>query len=255
MLSGDSLRGGHHRDGVLQRLDARAKILGFIGLAVIVVSTPAREVWAFAAYAAVLALLVGLSRLSLGYVFRRLLVVVPFVLVVAVFLPFFDRAGAGGYSIGAVHLTTDGLVVLWNVTAKAVLSVSSMILLGGTTSFAEMLTGFQRLRVPQIFVLIVSFMHRYSFVFAEELRRMQRAMAARNYRARWLWNVPTLGRVLGSLFVRSFNRGERVYVAMISRGYDGTFSLAGRAVFGWAETAFLASVIVVAVIVRVVAAV
>jgi cobalt/nickel transport system permease protein len=247
----DALNPSNEGSGILRRLDARAKLLSFIGLAVIVVTTPAREVWAFGAYAIVLALLVGLSRLSPGYFFKRLLVVIPFVVVVAVFVPFFGRAGSGGYSVGTLHLSTDGLAVLWNVVAKATLSVSSMIILAGTTSFPEMLEGLQRLRVPRVFVLIVSFMYRYSFVFADELERMQKAMAARNYRARWLWNVPTLGHVLASLFLRSFNRGERVYVAMLSRGYDGRISLAVPTPFGGAECLFLALTLAAALAVRV----
>jgi cobalt/nickel transport system permease protein len=236
---------------LLHRLDPRAKIVGFIGFTVVVVSTPARAVWAFAFYAAILVFLAGISRLGAGYILRRMLVVVPFVIVVAIFLPFFDRAGSGGYSLGIGHVDSSGLLVLWNAGAKAVLGVLSMIILASTTTFPDMLAGFQRLRVPKVFVLVVSFMYRYSFVFLEELRRMQRAMESRNYRARWLWNLPTLGRVLGSLFLRSYNRGERVYVAMVSRGYEGTIGLASSAVFGWAEVAFLGALAAAAAAIRV----
>jgi len=244
-----------HTRGPLQRLDPRAKIVGFVGFAVVVVTTPAGAVWAFALYATILAFLVGLSRLGMGYVLRRMLVVIPFVIVVAIFLPFFDRAGSGGYSLGLANVSTSGLLVLWNAGAKAILGVLSMILLASTTTFPEMLSGFQRLRVPRVFVLVVSFMYRYSFVFLEEMRRMQRAMVSRNYRGRWLWSVPTLGRVLGSLFLRSYSRGERVYVAMVSRGYEGTIELSSSAVFGRAEIAFLGLLAAAAVAVRVVASV
>ncbi|MCL5735626.1 MAG: cobalt ECF transporter T component CbiQ [Actinobacteria bacterium] len=244
-----------HPAGPLQRLDPRAKIIGLISFTVVVVSTPARAIWVFAVYAAVVTFLIGLSRLRVGYVLRRALVVVPFVIVVAIFLPFFGRSGSGGYSLGISHMSAGGLLVLWNVGAKAILGVLSMILLASTTPFPDMLAGFRRLRVPQVFVLVVSFMYRYSFVFAEELRRMQRAVAARNFRGRWLWNVPILGRVLGSLFLRSYSRGERIYVAMISRGYEGTIGLSSPAVFGWSEALFLGLLIAVAVAVRVVASV
>jgi cobalt/nickel transport system permease protein len=151
-------------------------------------------------------------------------------------------------------VSVDGLLVLWNVTVKAVLGVLSMILLTSTTGFPDMIAGFQHLRMPHVFVLVVSFMYRYSFVFLEELRRMQRAMASRNYRARWLWNVPTLGRMLSSLFLRSYGRGERVYVAMVSRGYDGRVNLAEPAGFGRAEIVFLVLLLVTALAVRVAAA-
>ncbi len=219
---------------------------------VVVVTTPAQAVWAFVLYAAMLAFLIGLARLSLTYVLKRSLIVVPFVLAVAIFLPFFHTAGSGGYSLGGLRVTDEGLLVLWNAGAKAMLGVLSMIILGSTTTFPEIVSGFERLRAPRIFILIVSFMYRYSFVFVEELRRMQRAMASRNYRARWLWNVPTLGRMLSALFLRSYSRGERVYVAMLSRGYEGTVrSLAGGS-FGAAEAAFVVILLGAAVAIRVV---
>jgi cobalt/nickel transport system permease protein len=229
----------HTGVSLVHRLDARAKIVGLIGFTVVVVTTPARAVWAFVLYAAILAFLIGLARLPLTHVLKRALVVVPFVLVVAVFLPFFHKAGAGGYSLGGLHVTGEGLLVLWNAGAKAVLGVLSMIVLGSTTSFSDMVSGFERLHAPKVFILIVSFMYRYSFVFVEELRRMQRAMVSRNYRARWLWNVPTLGQMLSALFLRSYSRGERVYVAMLSRGYEGTVRLLAWSRFGALEAAFL----------------
>jgi cobalt/nickel transport system permease protein len=236
---------------LVRRLDARAKIVGMIGFTAVVVTTPARAVWAFVLYSAVLAFLIGFARLPLRYVLKRALVVVPFVLVVAVFLPFFHKSGAGGYSLGGSRVTGEGLLVLWNAGAKAVLGVLSMIVLGSTTPFAEMVSGFQRLRAPNVFILIVSFMYRYSFVFVEEALRMQRAMASRNYRARWLWNVPTLGHMLSALFLRSYGRGERVYVAMLSRGYEGTVRLGNGTAFGLAETAFLGTILGLVIAIRV----
>jgi cobalt/nickel transport system permease protein len=201
----------------------------------------------------VLTFLIGLSRLRVRYVLRRAAVVVPFVLLVAIFLPFFHRTGSGSYSVGALSVTHDGLLVLWNAAAKAILGVLSMILLTGTTTFPQMVAGFEGLKAPRIFVLIVSFMYRYSFVFLEELRRMQRAMASRNYRARWLWNVPTLGHMLSALFLRSYSRGERVYVAMLSRGYDGTVRVSAAPAFGVADGAFLGLLLAVMIAVRVLA--
>lgn len=234
----------------LHRLDARAKILGLIGFTVVVVTTPALPSWPFILYAGVLVFLIGVSRLPLKHVLRRVLVVIPFILVVAIFLPFFHQAGGGGYSLGGMRVTGEGLLVLWNVGAKAVLGALSMIVLSSTTPFAEMVSGFERLKTPRIFVLIVSFMYRYSFVFADELRRMRRAMAARNYRARWLWNAPTLGYMLSALFLRSYSRGERVYVAMLSRGYEGTVRLIERSRFGMADAAFLGGLLLAGVLIR-----
>lgn len=251
MTAGTFLMERRSAGGFLRELDARAKIIALIGLTVIVVTTPARAMWAFALYAALLVFLIGLGRVPLGYVLKRLLVVLPVLLMVAVFLPFFHKAGRGSYSLGGLNVSNEGLLVLWNAGAKAVLSVLSVTVLGATTPFADLVTGFAHLRAPKVFVLIVSFMYRYSFVFANEAGRMRRAMASRNFRARWLGNVPVLGRMLGALFLRSYGRGERVYVAMLSRGYEGTVTLASDTDFGAAEAVFAGTILAAAIAVRV----
>lgn len=225
--------------GPLHRLDPRAKIVGFVGFTVVVVSTPAQAVWAFGGYALILAFLLGLSRLPIGFVLRRALVILPFVLVVAVFLPFFRTAGPGGFSVGPAQVDDAGLLVLWNVLAKGILAVLSVIILGATTSFPELVGGLDGLHVPRIFTLIISFMYRYSFVFMEEFRRMRRAMDARNFRGRWLWQADVVGHMVGALFMRSYSRGERVYLAMLSRGYDGTMHAAAPLRLRAADALFL----------------
>lgn len=237
----------------LHAVDARAKILGFIGFTVVVVTTPPRPGWPFVLYALVLAFIAGLGRVPAGRLARRALVVVPFVLMVAVFLPFWHRSGEVAFTLGRLQVTQEGLLVLWNVGAKAILGVVSMILLTSLTTFAGLIEGFARLRAPKIIVLTVSFMHRYAYLFAEESRRMQRAMASRGFRARWLADVPTLGLMLGSLFLRAYSRGERVYVAMLSRGYEGSIPLAGDSRFGAAGCLFLASVFSAVAAIRVAA--
>lgn len=224
----------------VHRLDPRAKIVGFLSLTVVSVSTPAPAVWAFALYGLVLIFLVGLSRLPLGYVVRRSLVVVPFVLLVVVFIPFFHEAGPGGYNLGGVHVSGAGLLVVWNAAVKALLGILAMIVLVSTTSFAELVSGLEGLRVPRIFTLVASFMYRYSFLFIEEYQRMRRAMISRNYQGRWFTDLPVMGQMLSSLFLRSYARGERVYMAMLSRGYEGTMRLATPLSLRPADVLFLA---------------
>ncbi|HZK49196.1 MAG TPA: cobalt ECF transporter T component CbiQ [Thermoleophilia bacterium] len=224
----------------IHRLDPRAKIVGFLTLTVVGVSTPATEVWAFALYYALLLFLVGLSRLPLAFVVRRAALVLPVVAVVAVFMPFFHGGGGRTFHVlGGVEVTEAGLMLLSNVLLKAALGALSAIVLGLTTSFGELIVGLDGLRVPRIFTLIVSFMYRYSFVFTEESRRMHRAMESRNYRGRWLWDAKVIGHMVSALFLRSYHRGERVYVAMISRGYDGTMPAASPPGIHSAEVVFV----------------
>lgn len=240
------MSGAHHfltdtRFGTsrIHRLDPRVKILGFLGLTVVSVSTPATEIWAFALYFALLVFLIGMSRLPLAFLIRRTALILPVVGMIVMFLPFLHRGGREFAIVGSLTVSEAGLVLLWNVLVKAVLGTLSMTILGLTTSFAELVAGLDGLHAPRIFTLIVSFMYRYSFVFIEELRRMRRAMEARNYRGRWLWDATVLGHVISSLFLRSYQRGERVYVAMLSRGYDGSMPAAAAPGLRGAELLFL----------------
>jgi cobalt/nickel transport system permease protein len=239
---------------LLARLDARAKVIGFVVFAVLVVTTPPEAGWAFMLYGLTLVFVAALGRLSPSALAKRLLVVVPFVLVVAVFLPFFHQEGRALLEWGPLRVTDRGLLVFWNAAAKAVLATLGMIMLGLTTPFEELVSGLGQLHVPRVFVLTLGFMHRYGRLFVEESRRMQRAMQSRNYEPRWLGQVPALGRMLGSLFVRSYSRGERVYVAMVSRGYEGTFRLEQSRRFGLLDVTFLVGLLGAAAAIRTVAA-
>lgn len=239
---------------MLHHLDARAKIVAFVAFVIIVVSTPAQVVWAFVLYAALLTFVAGLARVQAVGILKRLVFVLPILVAVAVFIPFFDPDTTAGSAATAAEAQRSGWLLLWNAGAKAVLGVFSVSLLGLTTTFPELISGLERLKMPRVFVLIASFMIRYGEVFAEELRRSRRALASRNFRPRWLGNAPVLGHMLSALFLRSYGRGERVYVAMLSRGYTGRVPLWGASSFGAAEAVFIVSLVGTAVAIRVFAA-
>lgn len=189
----------------VHRLDPRVKIVGLIGLAVVAATTPEGAWWAFAAYLGVLVALAVVARLPLRYVLARMTVELPFLAAVA-----------------ALPLVTDeGLVLAGTLACKMTAGVLAMVVLSSTTPFPALLRGFEWLRVPRTVLLIVGFMWRYLHVLADDLRRLQIARAARGGRAGWLGTVRAAGALVATLFVRSLERGERVYLAMLSRGYDG----------------------------------
>jgi len=209
-------------DSPVHRLDARAKIVLFFTLTVVCVTTPATAYYAFGGYLLVLLVLLLASRLPLKHVFGRSLIVVPFVLMVAAFIPFLktDVIG-GGYNLGGITVSRSGLLVLWNVVVKSSVGVLSTILLSSTTPFGRLLKGFERLKAPHIFTTIAAFMYRYSFVLVDEAMRMKQARDSRNFKGKWIWDARAIGHMIGNLFMRSYERGERVYLAMLARGYDG----------------------------------
>ncbi len=211
----------------IHRLDPRGKILMTLLFIIVVVVTPPTAWQAFTLCFLILVALFLFSQLPLSYVLKRSLVVLPFVGVVALFIPFFHQGEvAGSYNIWLWHITItrSGLLVLWNVLIKSWLSILSLILLTSTTRFPDLLKGMERLRLPGVMVMIISFMYRYIFVLIDEAMRMQRARDSRNFSGRWLWKVRTIGNMIGTLFLRSYERGERVYTAMVARGFEGQFA-------------------------------
>ncbi|NIA06417.1 MAG: cobalt ECF transporter T component CbiQ [Actinobacteria bacterium] len=211
-------------DSPIHRLDARTKILSLFCLIVICVSTPPQAYLGFLGYFVLLAVAIVLSRVPLGYILRRSLVIIPFVIMVTIFIPFLKPNGPGSsYSlgIGGLQIYSSGLMIFWNVLVKSFIAVLSVILLSSTTPFAKLLRGFEQLKVPGIFIMLASFTYRYVFVLVDEVERMKRARDCRCYGGKWLWHSKVIGQMIGTLFLRSYQRGERIYVAMVSRGFDG----------------------------------
>jgi cobalt/nickel transport system permease protein len=108
-----------------------------------------------------------------------------------------------------------------NVVVKSWLCILCLIILSSSTKFEELLHGMSRLKVPQVFVQITSFMYRYMFVIADQTMRMQMARDSRNFGMNRSNIFRTMGNMVGMLFIRSYERAERIYAAMLSRGYNG----------------------------------
>ncbi|HEX9123878.1 MAG TPA: cobalt ECF transporter T component CbiQ [Actinomycetota bacterium] len=208
-----------HGHSPLHRLAPQCKLAAQILFVLLVVATPREAFWAFGMYALMLVALIQLSEVPYGFVLKRLLFEVPFVLF-AVLLPFIAQ-GPRTEFLG-LSLAVDGLWGAWNILAKATLGLGASILVAATTTTPEFLRGFERLHLPRAFTSIASFMIRYGDVIADEMRRMRVARESRGYDPRWLWQARAIAASAGALFIRSYERGERVYLAMVSRGFTGS---------------------------------
>ena len=189
-----------------------------LAFVLVVVATPRERIWAFAVYAALLGAVAAVAGIRYGLVLRRTLIEVPFV-AFALLMPFV--ATGEKVTVLGLQLSEHGLWGAWNILAKGTLGVVASVLLAATTEPRLLLLGIERLHMPQLITQIASFMLRYGDVVAGELRRMRMARAARGFEARDLRDAAVLARSLGALFLRSYERGERVHLAMVSRGYDG----------------------------------
>ena len=168
----------HYSDlgSFIHKLDPRTKIITTFAFILMLVLTPPQRWEAFALYFALIAGLVLISRIPPLHVLKRSLVIVPFVLFIAIFIPFLKTSEpSGSYNIWIWQVSSSGLLILWNVVIKAWLSILSLILLSSTTKFSELLKGLEQLRMPQVLVMILSFMYRYMFVLVDEVIRMKQA--------------------------------------------------------------------------------
>lgn len=205
-----------HAESGVHRLAPECKLVATVLFVFAVVATPREAGWAFALDALIIVVVALIARVPLGRLARRLVIELPF-LAFAVFLPF---VGRGPYlEVGFLTLSEPGLWGAWNIVVKGTLGVAASSLLTATTTVPELLRALDRLRIPKPVVGIASFMVRYGEVLTGDLRRMRIARLSRGDDPRWLWQVAGTARTAGALFVRSYERGERVYIAMLARGY------------------------------------
>jgi len=209
-------------DSVVHRLDARAKVVAVVLYTVFLISFDR-----YAVSALVPMLVLPLSLLWFGgiptwFALRRVLVLSPFILVLCLVSPFYDRA-VHEVALGPWRFTTTGgWLTAADLAIKFTLGVMTLTALMSTTPFARMLEALRKLGMPRMLVIQLGFLYRYLFVLIDEALRLKRgrdfrgaalAPASRRLRA--------VGGMIGHLFVHTLDRSDRIYTAMTARGYRG----------------------------------
>ena len=225
-------------ESAIHRADPRVKTsLAFVFI-VALTSLPVAS-WPFiggflvAVWAVVL--LSGISPLRM---LKRTFVAAPFVLIAAPSV--FTRGGEtlATWDIGLFTMTPtrEGLEFVATITAKSWIAVTAAALLAATTRYLDVVAALRWLRVPSLLVAVMAMMYRYLFLLIEEAQRLITARRARSavidgHKAGGTvrWRAKVAGNMAGSLFVRTFDRSERVHMAMLARGFDGTVSAHGMA--------------------------
>ena len=234
---------------LVHRLDARVKLVVALLLILTAVLLPEQS---WLAYGLLQALLLGVtivSRVGVGLVQRRAAVALPFTL--AALTVVFVTPGQVLFSIpvpgGAWAVSDAGLLRFLSIVVRSYLSIQAAVLLAATTPFPALLQAMRALGIPRTLVAIGSFLYRYLFVLADEAQRLLRAREARSALPRTAdrvrrpgrslpWRACVTGGMAGSLFIRSYERSERIYTAMLARGYDGeirSFSLPAMRAVDW----------------------
>jgi cobalt/nickel transport system permease protein len=220
-----------HTQSFIHLLDARVKLIFALAFVLFLNLTPFRAWPAYILFMTIVLAVALLSRLGIGFVIKRAFLAVPFILAAApliftgpspmITLPVLQRF--------QIVYSLEGFERFISIAIKTWISVQAAILLASTTHFTDILFASQQLKVPKLFVAIIGLMWRYLYVISDEVTRMLRARASRSVSAlsthhpggSLFWRARVTGGMAGSLFLRSIERSDRVYAAMLSRGYNG----------------------------------
>ena len=207
-----------HRHTVVHALPSHLKIIAAICFILVVVATPVTQWGAFVAYFLWLFVVVKIAQIPFGTLFKRALIEIPFIFF-AILMPFFGSGET--IQVGPFDLYREGLIAGAGIVVKGTLGVMTAIILSTSTTAREILRGLERLRLPVLMVQIASFMLRYVNVVNDEMERMKIARESRGFEATGIKSWRVLATAAGALFIRSYERGERVHLSMLSRGYVG----------------------------------
>jgi cobalt/nickel transport system permease protein len=237
-----------HRLTLWHSLAPRTRVL-CVGLIVLAITaTPNGHWWTWAVYSMATIFLACLSRVTWRVLLKR--VAVEFAFIATVLLgTLFHTGGDVIWQWGWLRVTSTGLMVLGSVTLKAMLCLIALNLLTLTTSVPALLQALTQLRVPPLLVAILASMYRYIGVLIEELTTMRQAATSRNLMvSSGRRQRSVMGNVFGSLFIRTYERGERVHQAMLARGYTGMPTVRDLPQGGWQDMAVLSIVTLIALL-------
>jgi cobalt/nickel transport system permease protein len=220
----------------LHQLDARAKVLVVLVFVLCVVSFDKYELSAMLPFFIFPIVMATWGNLPPGYLLRKVGVVLPFAFVVGAFNPLFDRAII--LHVGSIGIS-GGWLSCMSIMVRALLTVGTALILVGVTGFADICRALERLGMPQAFAVQLLFLYRYIFVLIEEVARASRAREVRSFGTKGKGIVP-FGHIIGHLLMRTWQRAERIHMAMLARGFTGEFRTATRGTFGMRELGFTA---------------
>ncbi len=220
------------RDSLVHAFDPRVKTVVTL---LFILSSVLLPEGAWPAFLLAWLLLLALNRLAqipYSYTLKRSLVALPFGLAAVTVVFTLPGQPVLALDLGAWRLqaTDAGLVRFGSIMLRSWLSIQAAIWLTGTTPFPDLVHAMRHLRVPRTLVAIIAFMYRYAFVLSDEALRLLRAREARSAHAAarssggsLTWRARVAGGMAGQLFLRSYERSDRVYQAMQARGYRGEF--------------------------------
>ena len=231
------------RDSPIHGLDARAKLVAVLGYTVVLISFDRYAVANLAPMAALPLAMLWFGRVPVWFALRRVAILSPFILMLVLMSPIYDRQphevafGPWNYAVAGGWLTATDIAVKF---ALGVLALTAMMC---TTRFTLLLEAMRRLGMPQVVVMQLGFLYRYIFVLIDEAMRVRRARDFRGAAQAPIGRrLAAAGGVIGTLFVRTLDRSQRIHLAMAARGYRGEPHSLSHLHFARADAVFLIGV-------------
>ena len=234
-------------NSLLEKLDPRTKIISFLLVILCMILTPITRIRDFGLYFLLIVAIGFFSKITPRQILKKVCILVPFVLFIAMFVPFI-KEGNVCWSLKInnwkLDITYEGVWTFLNIIVKSTLSIFLLVIATSTTTFPDFLKGLDMLRIPRLLVMLMSFMYRYIFVLIDEARRLMRARSLRYFGSRYKEQFRTMGYMVGVLFIRTYERAERIYSAMIIRGFSGEALSVKRCRFSYMDILFMVGIIV-----------
>jgi cobalt/nickel transport system permease protein len=213
-----------YQDSVIHRLDSRVKFLVTLAFTVMVLSLGRTSVSILTCCAVGPFTVLVLGGIPLRFALKQILLVSPFVLILALSCPLYDRNPLV-VAFGPLTMQTSvGWMRCFAILGKFVVTMLALIALVSTTRFSDLLVGLGRLGVPKLLIIQLGLLYRYIFVLIDKAGRILRARAGRKMRNLGLKpELKIAAAMVGSLLIRSIDTAEHINIAMQGRGFDGNW--------------------------------
>ena len=217
-----------HSKSQLHELSPQLKILATLLIVVSIAFSKIINPFQIISHAVIVFLIIRLSNIPLKTYLKRLTLDIPFILF-ALFLPFLSSGNNDMvFTLFSFEVYRTGLLEMFAILFKATAGLSMGIVLTATTTNIELIYGLQKLKLPPIIIAIMSFSIRYIDVFIDEFKRVKISMQSRGYIEKGIKTLLPIAYASGAMLIRGYERGERVYLSMISRGFTGVIELQDR---------------------------
>jgi len=222
-----------YKKSFIHGVDGRIKIILTLAITVYVVALSRMDTLNFTKLAileAYLLILMLFSKLEISHIAARFAIAIPFGLGISILQPFIKQPFMHDFTIiyimpMGIEITREGMLYGGLLFAKFIVCVSSLIFLSSTTPMSELVASARRLGLPREMALLFTMMVRYLFVFWNMIGRIRTAQKTRcfeiwNTKVPRKWILEQIGFTISSLFIRSYEQGERTHQSMLCRGYN-----------------------------------